>query len=298
MTITPALLRVDTKGRPCGQSHIAPAKTCRKTGGKAVAVGLTAGVVGTALLYKGSRNAILTSPKTVQRVAQRGVTEVVHRATARKPSMRITRGAFEQIRPLSKTESLGRAARSANVKAEKAMRKAAQAEIERGMAVGQAMYAAGKAGRASLRSGMRSHRLTVEKLRRRYEPGYRKPRRDSLIQYYAPAQLQPPARRDTEDGKKYSKKVRNPKTGRTRIVRYGAKGYKIAPGTDKGDRYCARSFGDMKSHGKDCSGKDRNTPLCLSRAKWKCSGKVSRRDGGVMPGKFSAFRHTPLIWVV
>ena len=34
----------------------------------------------------------------------------------------------------------------------------------------------------------------------------------------------------------------------------------------------------MKSHGKDCSGKDRNTPLCLSRAKWKCSGKASRRD--------------------
>lgn len=84
---------------------------------------------------------------------------------------------------------------------------------------------------------------------------------------------------DTEDGKKYSKKVRDPKTGRTRTVRYGAKGYKIAPGTNKGDRYCARSFGDMKSHGKDCSGKDRNTPLCLSRAKWRCSGKVSRRDG-------------------
>jgi len=88
---------------------------------------------------------------------------------------------------------------------------------------------------------------------------------------------------DTEDGKKYSKKVRDPKTGRTRTVRYGAKGYKIAPGTDKGDRYCARSFGDMKSHGKDCSGKDRNTPLCLSRAKWRCSGKVSRRDG-LTPG--------------
>lgn len=84
---------------------------------------------------------------------------------------------------------------------------------------------------------------------------------------------------DAEDGKKYSKKVRDPKTGRTRTVRYGAKGYKIAPGTSKGDRYCARSFGDMKSHGKDCSGKDRNTPLCLSRAKWRCSGKVSRRDG-------------------
>jgi hypothetical protein len=83
---------------------------------------------------------------------------------------------------------------------------------------------------------------------------------------------------DAEDGKKYSKTVTNPKTGRKNKVRYGAKGYTIAPGTDKGDRYCARSFGDMKSHGKDCGGKDRNTPLCLSRAKWKCSGKTSRRS--------------------
>jgi hypothetical protein len=78
-------------------------------------------------------------------------------------------------------------------------------------------------------------------------------------------------------GKKFSKTVTDPKTGRKSTVKYGAKGYSIAPGTKKGDRYCARSFGDMKSHGKDCSGKDRNTPLCLSRAKWKCSGKASRR---------------------
>ena len=83
---------------------------------------------------------------------------------------------------------------------------------------------------------------------------------------------------DAEDGKKYTKTVTNPETGRKNKVRYGAKGYTIAPGTDKGDRYCARSFGDMKSHGKDCSGPDRNTPLCLSRAKWKCSGKSSRRS--------------------
>ena len=98
----------------------------------------------------------------------------------------------------------------------------------------------------------------------------------------------PRKQQDTEDDKKYAKKVRDPKTGRTRTVRYGAKGYRIAPGTDKGDRYCARSFGDMKSHGKDCAGKDRNTPLCLSRAKWKCSGKASRRDG-LTPGKFLAW---------
>ena len=78
------------------------------------------------------------------------------------------------------------------------------------------------------------------------------------------------------EGKKYSKTVVNRETGRKRTVKYGAKGYRIAPGTDKGDRYCARSFGDMKSHNKNCAGKDRNTPLCLSRAKWKCSGKKSR----------------------
>jgi hypothetical protein len=83
---------------------------------------------------------------------------------------------------------------------------------------------------------------------------------------------------DAEDGKKYTKVVTNPETGRKNRIRYGAKGYRIAPGTDKGDRYCARSFGDMKSHGKDCGGADRNTPLCLSRAKWACSGKTSRES--------------------
>jgi hypothetical protein len=91
--------------------------------------------------------------------------------------------------------------------------------------------------------------------------------------------VQQKAQKDSEnDGKKYTKVVTNPETGRKNKVRYGAKGYRIAPGTDKGDRYCARSFGDMKSHGKDCGGADRNTPLCLSRAKWACSGKTSRKS--------------------
>jgi hypothetical protein len=275
MTLTPASLRLDAPGRACGQGFIAAGKTCRQKGsfptGKAIAAGLTAGAVGAALLHKGSRTAI-------QRTAQRAVTEVVHRATAKPPSMRLTPKAFEQIKPTSKTQRLHIAAQQANQSAERAMRKAAQAEVERGIAVGNAMYAAGKATRASLRSGLRTHNLTVEKLRRRYEPGYRKPRRDNYIQYYAPVQLQPPTRNDTEDGKKYTKVVTNPETGRKNRIRYGAKGYKIAPGTDKGDRYCARSFGDMKSEGYDCSGAERNTPLCLSRAKWKCSGKTSRRS--------------------
>ena len=77
------------------------------------------------------------------------------------------------------------------------------------------------------------------------------------------------------DGKKYTHTYKDPKTGNTRKVRYGAKGYKIAPGTKRGNSYCARSEGDMKSHGKDCSGPDKNTPMCLSRKKWRCRGAKS-----------------------
>jgi len=80
-----------------------------------------------------------------------------------------------------------------------------------------------------------------------------------------------------DDGKKYTHTYTDSKTGKKRKVRYGAKGYSIAPGTKRGDSYCARSYGDMKSHNKDCSGKDRNTPMCLSRRKWKCKGKSSSK---------------------
>jgi hypothetical protein len=76
--------------------------------------------------------------------------------------------------------------------------------------------------------------------------------------------------------KKYSKKVKNPDTGREKTVRYGAKGYTISPGTSRGDSYCARSYGQMKDH--PAAAKDPNSPLRLSRAKWKCSGKTSRKS--------------------
>jgi hypothetical protein len=80
-----------------------------------------------------------------------------------------------------------------------------------------------------------------------------------------------------DDGKKYTHTYKDPKTGNTKKVRYGAKGYTIAPGTKKGDSYCARSLGDMKSEGMDCSGPDRNTPMCLSRKKWRCKGAKSSK---------------------
>jgi hypothetical protein len=73
--------------------------------------------------------------------------------------------------------------------------------------------------------------------------------------------------------KKYKKVVGSGKKKRT--VRYGAKGYKIAPGTSKGDSYCARSYGQMKDH--PSAAKDANSPLRLSRKKWRCSGKYSRK---------------------
>ena len=76
--------------------------------------------------------------------------------------------------------------------------------------------------------------------------------------------------------KKLSKTVKNPKTGKKKTVRYGAKDYSIAPGTSKGDSYCARSDGQMKKHPK--AAKNPNSPLRLSRAKWKCSGKKSRHQ--------------------
>ena len=82
-------------------------------------------------------------------------------------------------------------------------------------------------------------------------------------------------------GKRFVKRITDPKTGRSKKVSYGqagpAKGGgdRIRPGTSKGDAYCARSYGQMKKH--QGAAKDPNSPLRLSRKKWKCSGKKSRK---------------------
>ena len=73
-----------------------------------------------------------------------------------------------------------------------------------------------------------------------------------------------------------------PRKGKARVkmtasgkkVSYGQKGAKVKPGTKKGNSYCARSAGQMKSHPK--AAKDPNSPLRLSRKRWKCSGTKSR----------------------
>ena len=82
--------------------------------------------------------------------------------------------------------------------------------------------------------------------------------------------------RETAKGKKYSKTVTNPETGRKKKVSYGAKGYTIAPGTSRGDSYCARSYG-IKMRLSKKKRNDPNTPNNLSRKKWKCKGKKSAK---------------------
>lgn len=52
-------------------------------------------------------------------------------------------------------------------------------------------------------------------------------------------------------------------------------GPRVRAGTKKGDAYCARSNAQMKKFPK--SAKDPNSPLRLSRKRWKCSGSKSKR---------------------
>jgi len=52
-------------------------------------------------------------------------------------------------------------------------------------------------------------------------------------------------------------------------------GARVKPGTSKGDSYCARSAGQAKKHPQ--AARDPNSPLRLSRKRWKCSGTKSRK---------------------
>lgn len=73
-------------------------------------------------------------------------------------------------------------------------------------------------------------------------------------------------------GKRFVKLVKG-KNGRTRKISYGQKGSKISPGTAKGNAFCARTA-KIKGNWK----KDPNSKNRLSRARWKCSGKYSRKS--------------------
>ena len=51
-------------------------------------------------------------------------------------------------------------------------------------------------------------------------------------------------------------------------------GPRVRPGTKKGNSYCARSAGQMKRSPK--AARNPNSPLRLSRKRWRCSGSKSR----------------------
>jgi len=51
-------------------------------------------------------------------------------------------------------------------------------------------------------------------------------------------------------------------------------GPRVKPGTAKGDSYCARSAGQMEKHPEAAA--DPDSPLRLSRKRWKCSGAKSK----------------------
>ena len=75
-------------------------------------------------------------------------------------------------------------------------------------------------------------------------------------------------------------RVKGTKSGKR--VSYGQAGKakgggpRVKPGTSKGDSYCARSYGIKKRLSKK-KRNNPNTPNNLSRKRWKCSGKKSRR---------------------
>ena len=65
-------------------------------------------------------------------------------------------------------------------------------------------------------------------------------------------------------------------------------GSRVKPGTAKGDAYCARSLAQMKKHPK--AAKNPNSPLRLSRKRWKCKGAKSSKYENLMaklPGLYA-----------
>jgi hypothetical protein len=78
--------------------------------------------------------------------------------------------------------------------------------------------------------------------------------------------------------KRFTKVVKNEKTGRTKTIKFGQAGKasdgkdRIRPSTKKADAYCARSNA-IKGDWRD----DKNSPNNLSRKKWACIGSKSKR---------------------
>lgn len=66
----------------------------------------------------------------------------------------------------------------------------------------------------------------------------------------------------SREGKKYAVEYKG------KLIHFGAEGYRIKPGTDAGDSYCARS---QKIKGAN----DPSTPNYWARQLWSCKGNKS-----------------------
>jgi hypothetical protein len=317
MTITPSTLRLDKK---CGASGIPDNAKCHKGGSwpaaATIAAGLTAGGLAAYALTRsgsakpGTKSSPESGPPRLPGLTPRALlspapvrqskTQRMRANTAaamRTAEGRIAQTFNEEIRRVGQIGNTMAATGEATGMAVKTGLRELRLRTEAARRRYEPGYRAPAPRRLTggVQPQLPASGLTPEPVAIPVNPRTGQPRRARAqgfgrrdtggMQFYGPTYIDPTRRDAPEDGKKYAKTVINPETGRKHKVRYGAKGYRIAPGTPKGDRYCARSFGDMQSEGYNCAGAERNTPLCLSRAKWKCSGKTSRRDAALTPVK-------------
>jgi hypothetical protein len=302
MPLTAVQLRLDFK---CGSGHIAQSKKCHKgvgasnnitqaptppsakpgsSLGRKLAIGAAvagATALGTGLVIASSRKQIFNAPEAVRRAAQKGVTEVVHRTTSPKPSMKLTSEGFNGMVKDLKKRSFRRKAmltmEAARRKQEPGYRKP-PLQLTAG-----SMRESSKGGKQ--RSLLRRVQLTMEAARRKQEPGYRKPtrgakRKDSLT----PLTI----RLDNKSPAWQRKEGKNPQGGLNArgIASYrrqnpGSKlslavttdPSKLKPGSERAERrrrFCSRMSGMKQKLTSAAVAKDPDSRINKSLRKWNC----------------------------
>ncbi len=152
--------------KKCGASYIPNTAKCSKGSG-----------VGTAVKAVAAAGVVAGGVAAIRGGAIKTLGSYTRKRISKERKLKMSGKFLNSMKPLSKTQRLAETAKKANVSAEQAIKRAKEAEINRIAVVGEAMYKSGKATKASLKSGTRRHRLTVEKARRKFEPGYRGKRR-------------------------------------------------------------------------------------------------------------------------
>lgn len=206
MTLTPSTLRLDVK---CGKSGISQGEKCHKgtathkaltAGAVGLGVGVGALAIGMAAMRPNGRRAFSAPgsssppPSSSALRAPQGpqpsggpITPVRVRVEQPQITGSTPTGLLRAApRPKSKTQRMRENTAAAVQSAERAMGRAAQAEITRAGAVANAMASAGEATGMTVKTTLRELRLRTEAARRRFEPGYRAA---PAAQRRAPAQL-------------------------------------------------------------------------------------------------------------